>query len=141
MHALRTTPASITIIGGRRQTMIKAIKFVNIPVTDQDRALEFYTKKLGFRVMTDAPFDGRQRWIELGIPRAETRLVLFTAPGQHKMIGGFMNLSFVTDDVEATAVEMKGKGVEFVQDPQKADWGTSAIFKDPDGNQFVLSSG
>ena len=120
--------------------MIKAIKFVNIPVRDQDRSLEFYTQKLGFRVMTDAPFDGKQRWIELGIPRAETRLVLFTAGGQEAMIGGFMNLSFVTDDVEATATELKGRGVEFVQDPQKADWGTAAIFKDPDGNQFVLSS-
>jgi predicted enzyme related to lactoylglutathione lyase len=121
--------------------MIKAIKFVNVPVKDQDRALEFYTKKLGFRVMTDAPFDGAQRWIELGIPRAETRLVLFTADGQQAMIGGFMNLSFVADDVEETARELKAKGVEFIQEPEKADWGTAAIFKDPDGNRFVLSSG
>jgi catechol 2,3-dioxygenase-like lactoylglutathione lyase family enzyme len=120
--------------------MIKSIKFVNVPVKDQDRSLEFYTTKLGFRVMTDAPFDGTQRWIELGIPRAETRLVLFTAQGQQAMIGGFMNLSFVADDVEETARELKAKGVEFVQEPQKADWGTAAIFKDPDGNQFVLSS-
>jgi predicted enzyme related to lactoylglutathione lyase len=120
--------------------MIKAIKFVSVPVTDQDRALEFYTTVLGFKVFTDAPFDGTQRWIELGIPRAETKLVLFTAPGQEKMIGGFMNITFTADDVEATAAEMKAKGVEFVQEPEKADWGTAAIFKDPDGNQFVLSS-
>ena len=46
---------------------------------DQDKALEFYTQKLGFKVLTDAPFDGKQRWTELGIPRAETKLVLFTA--------------------------------------------------------------
>jgi catechol 2,3-dioxygenase-like lactoylglutathione lyase family enzyme len=120
--------------------VIKAIKFANVPVTDQDRALEFYTKKLGLRILTDAPFDGRQRWIELGIPRAETRLVLFTGPGQEKCIGGFMNLAFGADDVEATAKELKARGVEFVQEPRKADWGTSAIFKDPDGNQYVLSS-
>ena len=120
--------------------MIKGIKFTSIPVRDQDRALEFYTQKLGFRVLTDSPFDGTQRWIELGIPRAETRLVLFTAPGQEAMIGGFMNVTFMADDVEATARELEAKGVEFVQKAQKADWGTSAIFKDPDGNQFVLSS-
>jgi predicted enzyme related to lactoylglutathione lyase len=120
-------------------SMIKGIKFANIPVTDQDRALEFYTQKLGFRIITDAPFNDRQRWIELGIPRAETRLVLFTAPGQEKMLGGFMNVTFTTDDIETTARVMKEKGVEFVQDPQRADWGTAAIFKDPDGNQFVLS--
>jgi predicted enzyme related to lactoylglutathione lyase len=120
--------------------MIKAVKFVSIPVRNQDQALEFYTKKLGLKVMTDSPFDGKQRWIELAIPRADTKLVLFTAQGQEKMIGGFMNITFVADDVDATAKEMKAKGVEFVQDPKKADWGTAAIFKDADGNQFVLST-
>ena len=120
--------------------MFKAIKFANIPVTNQDRALEFYTKKLGLRVISDSPFNKEQRWIELGIPRAETKLVLFTAPGQDKWIGGLSNVTFAADDVEATAKELKARGVEFVQEPRKADWGTSAIFKDPDGNQFVLST-
>ena len=120
--------------------MIKAVKFVSIPVRDQDRALEFYTKKLGLKVVTDAPFDEKQRWIELAIPRAETKMVLWTGEGLDKMIGGFMNVAFCADDVEATAKELKAKGVEFVQEPQKADWGTAAIFKDVDGNQFVLST-
>ena len=120
--------------------MIKAIKFASIPVRDQDKALEFYTKKLGMRVVTDSPFDANQRWIELGFPRADTKLVLFTAQGQEAMIGGFMNVTFCADDVIATAKELKDKGVEFVQDAEKADWGTAAIFKDPDGNQFVLST-
>ena len=119
--------------------MIKAIKFASIPVKDQDKSLEFYTKKLGFKVFTDAPFDGKQRWIELGIPRAETKIVLFTAEGQEKMIGGFMNISFTTTDIEGTVAEMKANGVEFAQDLVKADWGTMAIFKDIDGNRFVMS--
>jgi predicted enzyme related to lactoylglutathione lyase len=120
--------------------MIKAVKFASVPVRDQDKALEFYTKKLGLKVVTDSVFDGKQRWIELAIPRAETKLVLWTGDGQDKMIGGFMNVAFCADDVEATAKEMKAKGVEFVQEPKKADWGTAAIFKDVDGNQFVLST-
>jgi catechol 2,3-dioxygenase-like lactoylglutathione lyase family enzyme len=120
--------------------MIKGIKFASIPVRNQDKALDFYTSKLGFKVITDSPFGGDQRWIELGAARAETRLVLFTAPGQEQMIGGFMNVTFMADDVEATAKEMKARGVEFVQEPQKADWGTTAIFKDADGNQFVLAT-
>jgi catechol 2,3-dioxygenase-like lactoylglutathione lyase family enzyme len=120
--------------------MIKGIKFASVPVRNQDKALEFYTTKLGFKVITDSPFNGDQRWIELGVPRADTRLVLFTGPGQDKMIGGFMNITFMTDDVEATARELKAKGVEFVQEPQRADWGTAAIFKDLDGNTFVLST-
>lgn len=120
--------------------MIKGIKFASVPVRNQDRALEFYTTKLGFKVITDAPFNETQRWIELGMPRADTKLVLFTADGQETMIGGFMNISFMTDDVEATTNEMKAKGVEFVQDPQEYDWGTAAIFKDVDGNVFALST-
>src|SRR5262245_43989355 len=107
--------------------MIKAIKFASVPVTHQDRALEFYTKKLGLRVITDAPFSEQQRWIELGIPRAETKLVLFTAPGQEKLIGGLMNVTFSADDVMVTTKEMKERGVEFVQEPKEADWGTFAI--------------
>jgi predicted enzyme related to lactoylglutathione lyase len=120
--------------------MIKGIKFASVPVKDQDRALDFYTKTLGFRVITDAPFDEKQRWIELGIPRAETKLVLFTAQGQENWTGGLMNITFQCDDVETTARVMKEMGVKFVQEPRKADWGTAAIFEDPDGNQFVLST-
>ena len=120
--------------------MIKGIKFASIPVRNQDTALEFYTNKLGFKVITDSPFDGTQRWIELGVPRAETKLVLFTVPGQERMIGGPMNVTFKADDVEATVRELKARGVEFVQEAEKADWGTAAIFKDADGNQFVLST-
>jgi len=47
--------------------MIKQIKFVSIPVADQDRALDFYTEKLGFTIITDQPFDEKQRWIELRV--------------------------------------------------------------------------
>lgn len=120
--------------------MIKAIKFASVPVNDQDAAIEFYTTKLGFRVVTDQPFNEHQRWIELAIPKAETKLVLFTPPGQEDRIGGFTNITFVSDDVETTCRVLKTRGVEFVQEPQKQDWGTAAIFKDGDGNQFVLSS-
>jgi len=73
--------------------MIKQIKFVSIPVADQNRALDFYTDKLGFTIITDQPFDEKQRWIELRIPKAETRVVLFTPEGDEKRIGSFMNMS------------------------------------------------
>jgi predicted enzyme related to lactoylglutathione lyase len=51
-----------------------------------------------------------------------------------------MNITFWADDVERTARELEDKGVEFVMQPQKADWGVAAIFKDLDGNTFVISS-
>jgi catechol 2,3-dioxygenase-like lactoylglutathione lyase family enzyme len=111
--------------------VIKAIKFVGVPVSDQQRALDFYTKTLGFRVVTDQPFDDKQRWIELGIGRSSSGLTLFTPDGQENRIGTFTGISFVADDVMETCKELASKGVTFIQEPQKADWGTAAVWTSP----------
>lgn len=134
--SLRTTIQQLT----DDTAMIKGIKFVGVPVRDQDRALEFYTKKLGFAITTDQPFTDDQRWIELRIPGADSGLVLFTPKGQEDRIGTFTSISFWTKDVQKTYDELVSRGVEFTGPPVVADWGSSAIFKDPDGNQFVLGS-
>jgi catechol 2,3-dioxygenase-like lactoylglutathione lyase family enzyme len=120
--------------------MIRGIKFVGIPVSDQDVALRFYTEAMGFKVVTDQPFTPTQRWIELMIPGADTGLALFTPEGQEDRIGEFQSISFWCDDVFATTAMLKQKGVSFDQDPKEESWGTSAILRDPDGNRFVLSS-
>jgi predicted enzyme related to lactoylglutathione lyase len=120
--------------------MITHIKFVSVPVSDQARALEFYTQKLGFRVVTDQAFDDKQRWIELRIGSSETRLVLFTPEGQEDRIGTFVNTSLACDDIDATYRQLRQRGVEFASEPRKEPWGSYAIMKDPDGNQFVVGS-
>jgi predicted enzyme related to lactoylglutathione lyase len=120
--------------------MIRQVNFVGIPVRDQDKALTFYRDKLGFKVKTDQPFNDKQRWIELKIPNAETAVVLFTPEGQEDRIGSFFNGAFACDSVEKTYEEYKSRGVEFLQPPKTEPWGTSSIFKDVDGNTFVLSS-
>ena len=119
--------------------MIRGIKFVSVPVRDQDAALKFWTEKCGLKVATDQVF-GPQRWIELMIPGADTGLVLFTMPGDEARIGTPQPMSLWCDDVHTTAAALKSKGVKFAQDPKKESWGTAAIFEDPDGNKFVLSS-
>jgi catechol 2,3-dioxygenase-like lactoylglutathione lyase family enzyme len=120
--------------------MIKGIKFASVPTNDQDRALAFWTEKMGFQVHTDQPFDGTQRWIELRIKGSDTHLVLFTTDMDKGRIGQFQSMSFYCDNVEKTYDELKARGVEFAGPPKKEEWGTSAIFKDPDGNSFVMSS-
>ena len=120
--------------------MIKMMKFASVPTRDQDGALAFWTEKVGFAVATDQPFNGTQRWIELRIPGADMRLVLFTPDGHQDRVGTFLSISFAADDVQKTYEEMSGKGVEFLGPPQTQGWGTSAMFKDVDGNTFVLSS-
>lgn len=120
--------------------MIKRIKFLGIPVRDQERALRFYTENLGFRVFTDQPFNDKQRWIELTIPGAETGIVLFTPEGHEDRIGTPVNTSWEVDDIDKTYDDLIAKGVEFGGPPQKAQWGSFAIMRDSEGNSIVLSS-
>jgi predicted enzyme related to lactoylglutathione lyase len=120
--------------------MISHVKFVTIPTRDQDRALKFWTERVGFRVLTDQPFDEKQRWIELRIGSSETRFVLFTFGDQGLQPGAPFNGALACSNVEQTYQELTARGVDFISPPQKQPWGTFAMFKDPDGNQFVLSS-
>src|SRR5258708_40102736 len=109
--------------------MIRGVKIVSIPVSNQDVALQFYTEKIGFKVATDQPFGPGQRWIELLIPGAETSLALFTPPGQENRIGGFQPLTFLCDDGFATAKLFKYKSGELTAAPQKDGTGTIAKLK------------
>jgi predicted enzyme related to lactoylglutathione lyase len=120
-------------------SMIKAIKFASVPVRDQDQALEFYTQKLGFQVLTDQPH-GDKRWIEIGLPGNGAGLALFTPDGHRDRIGTFTGISFYSDDVEETYKQLTARGVEFSMPPKKFGFGWSSVFKDQDGNQFALSS-
>jgi catechol 2,3-dioxygenase-like lactoylglutathione lyase family enzyme len=122
------------------ECMLRGIKFVGVPVRNQDISLKFYTESLGMKVATDQPFTEKQRWIELLIPGAQTGLALFTPDGHEKRIGDFQSISFWCEDVFATAKTLQSKGVTFTKEPTNESWGSVAIFKDPDGNQFVLSS-
>jgi predicted enzyme related to lactoylglutathione lyase len=120
--------------------MISMVKFVGIPVSDQDRALKFYTEQMGFLVATDQPMGPGQRWIELRIAHSPTRVVLFTPDGHEDRIGTFFNGALGCDNVEATYRQLSQRGVEFVEPPTTQPWGTFAKLRDPDGNTFVLSS-
>jgi predicted enzyme related to lactoylglutathione lyase len=119
--------------------MIRGIKLVSIPITNQDASLSFYTEKVGFKILTDRPFTRTQRWIELSIPGCDTSFALFTPEGHENRIGSFQSFTFWSDDVVTTATVLKSKGVD-ISEPKKEDWGTMAEFKDPDGNRFVISS-
>lgn len=121
--------------------MLTKVKHAVVPVEDQDRALAFYTEKLGFKVKVDASFEGSpQRWIELETPEGDTCVVLFTNEEQKPMIGKFSNIVFTCDDVVQTTEKLKKKGVEIVEGPKEEAWGIYSIFKDSEGNRFCVSS-
>jgi catechol 2,3-dioxygenase-like lactoylglutathione lyase family enzyme len=122
----------------RRLDLLKRINFVTVPVKDMDRALGFYTKKLGFRVFTDQTM-GETRWVELQIPGAETRLVLHPKPTRAP--DGLPALALLADNVKATYDDLLAKGVEFTQPPKKEHWGEHASFRDSEGNLVLFAKG
>jgi predicted enzyme related to lactoylglutathione lyase len=121
--------------------MITHVKFASIPTADQTRALAFWTEKMGFTLLTSQPFDDTQRWIELSVGNSDTRLVLFVPSDEESdRIGRCFYGALACDDVEATCHQLAERGVELTAPPTQTHWGSFAKFKDPDGNEFVLSS-
>lgn len=121
--------------------MLKFVKFAELPVADQDRAVRFYTEKLGLRVAQDSPYKDGWRWIELEVPGAETRIMLI--PQQGAVQVDTPRLVFIADDVDATYQALAKKGVMFTKEPVEAPWNPGqrfAQFRDSEGNGIVISS-
>ena len=121
--------------------MIRYVKFAELPVEDQDRALHFYTGKLDFRVAEDAPYKEGWRWIELEIPGADTRILLTERYAEH--LTDIPRLVLVAEDIDTTYKKLAAKGVEFTQAPTEAPWSPGerfAQFIDSEGNGIVIGS-
>ena len=120
--------------------MLTRVRSVGIYVSDQQRALEFFTEVLGCELVVDEPMGsepGSPHWIEVKIPGNDTLLVLFTPDGQTERIGTFSNVLFHCDDMQATYEELTAKGVTFTTKPELAPWGRGwAAFQDPDGTTY-----
>lgn len=123
---------------------MKRVRSVGIHVSDQQRALDFYTGVLGCSLVTDQPMGegaGAPRWIEVRLPADETRLILFTPPGEEARIGTFTSVILACDDIAATHRELSARGAGFRAAPRREPWGMWAELQDPDGNVFGLVEG
>ena len=121
--------------------MLKFIKFAELPVANQERALRFYTEKLGFRLIQDTPYKDGWRWIELALPGAETAILLTPREGAEPSDRPI--LVFAVDDVAITHEELQARGVQFTQGPAQAPWKageTFALFRDSEGNTILIGS-
>jgi uncharacterized glyoxalase superfamily protein PhnB len=119
-------------------------------VHDQDEALAFYTEKVGLEVRTDVtvPELGNFRWLTVAPPGQEdVAIVLMAIPGEPVMDSetaeqvktlmgkGFAGTIFLaTDDCQASYEELKGRGVEFTEEPEDRPYGIDSAFRDPSGN-------
>ncbi|RKS05077.1 putative enzyme related to lactoylglutathione lyase [Nocardiopsis sp. Huas11] len=117
------------------------VKFAELPVFDQDRAIAFYTRALGCTVAADAPMgeDG-WRWVELAFPGAESHLHFLARENEEPSADPVLVL--VDDDVQGTVEKLREQNVEIVSEPQQAPWepGTTfAEFRDSEGNRMVVT--
>lgn len=122
--------------------MFKYVKFVDLPVSDQDRALKFYTEKLRLVVANDSPYEENWRWIEVEIPGAQTRL-LFTKRPDHKP-DNTPALILITENIDETHANLKGNDVSFIQEPAEAPWMPGqryALFRDSENNTIMMGTG
>ena len=134
--------------------MIK-INSTQLWVHDQDEALAFYTEKLGLELREDVtvPEMGNFRWLSVGVPgQDDVAIVLMAVPGPpvfeeetraqiHALLakGASGGLFFTTDDVHGTYEELKGRGVEFTEEPEERPYGIDCGFRDPSGNSLRLT--
>jgi catechol 2,3-dioxygenase-like lactoylglutathione lyase family enzyme len=135
--------------------MLKQLTNTQVWVHDQDEALAFYTEKLGLELREDVtvPELGNFRWLSVGVPgQQDVAITLMAIPGPPvfdaetqdaiKTLvakGVASGLFFATDDVQATYEELKGRGVEFSQEPTEQPYGVDAGFRDPSGNQMRVA--
>lgn len=117
---------------------ITDIRTVAIPVTDQDRALEFYEQKLGFVKQMDAPLPQMGgRWLVVGLPGTTTSIALLPS-SEDTPAGVDTGIRLVTSDAAATHAALTEQGVvtsELISWPGVPPMFT---FQDQDDNRLYL---
>ena len=118
---------------------------IAIVVKDYDEAIEFYTKQLGFDLIEDTVLSETKRWV-LVAPKNSTgcKLLLAKAANEEQQnrvgnqTGGRVFLFLHTDDFWRDFNDYTAKGIEFIRQPSKEEYGIVAVFKDLYGNLWDL---
>ena len=119
-------------------TPITEVGTIGVPVTDQDRAVDFYREKLGFETRIDVPYGQGERWIEVAPPGAATTVALVRRHDGDPT-GIDTQIRFTTKDAEANHADLWARGVDV--DAEVMRWGAVPpmfSFRDPDGNRLVI---
>jgi catechol 2,3-dioxygenase-like lactoylglutathione lyase family enzyme len=121
------------------------LKIITVLVLDQDAAIDFYTRKLGFDLREDKPF-GESRWVTISAPKdsdltlalelaktADDKAIVGKQGGSHAFLG------LDTWDCIGDHTRMKALGVKFLGEPQSGPWGTGVQCEDLYGNKIFIS--
>jgi catechol 2,3-dioxygenase-like lactoylglutathione lyase family enzyme len=112
------------------------IELLTLPVTDVDRARDFYVNRAGFELDHDHRVNERLRFVQLTPPGSGCSIavgegLVDSQPGSVK------GLQMVVDDIEAAQAELSARGLE-IGEIQDLDWGRFLFFSDPDGNAWAI---
>ena len=125
--------------------MKQKIVHVALVVRDYDEAIEFYTKKLDFKLLEDTKLSEEKRWVVVAPPGAsESCLLLAKAANDEQKLsignqsGGRVFLFLFTDDFWRDYNKMVDRDIKFVRPPKQEPYGMVAVFEDLYGNLWDL---
>jgi catechol 2,3-dioxygenase-like lactoylglutathione lyase family enzyme len=112
------------------------LELVPVPISDVDRAIAFYTEKIGFNLDHDHQVNEQLRFVQLTPPGSACSIAIGT--GLTEMApGSIKGLQMVIPDAQAAREELLGRGAE-VSEVDVQPWGSFVYFSDPDGNTWAL---
>ena len=111
------------------------LELVHVPVSDVDRAKDFYVEQAGFNLDHDHRVSDELRFVQLTPPGSGCSIAM--GPPSEMAPGSLQGLQLVVPDIEAAHAELSGRGVE-VGEIQDFPWGSFVFFKDPDGNGWAV---
>ena len=121
---------------------VNKVATVIIPVSDQDKALDFYVGKLGFEKRVEMPFGpgSEYRWIEVGLPDQDTTIALAPPREGEPTVGRETGISLQTDDIDGYHKRLRDAGVECDEQVQRMGDPVPPMFwfRDPEGNTLMV---
>ena len=115
---------------------ITSFEIVSVPVSDQARAKAFYRDTLGFELIREADMGPQGKWIQLAPKGCATTIALVTWYDSMKP-GGLQGVMLNVTDIDKDHRDLTARGLSLSAIDQQP-WGRFAMFKDPDGNGWIL---
>ena len=121
-------------------THFSTISRVIVPVSDQDRAIDFYVGTLGLEKTSDTPFGDGDRWVEVSTPEGETAIALANPTPGAATGGSMTGISLRTADVDAAHAHLRSHGTD-VDEILRLEPPVPPMFffRDPDGNTLHVA--
>ena len=115
------------------------LELIQVPVSDVDRAKDFYVEKAGFNLDHDHQVSDDMRFVQLTPPGSGCSIAIGSGLGADMQPGSIQGLQLVVDDIETAHRELSVRGLE-VGDIQHFPWGDFVFFSDPDGNRWAVQA-